>query len=174
MTSYYIGYHGTSLTSAKRLLEQGFTASSKENEWLGQGVYFFGSDGSVDGQDEAKCWAKYVRKLYPWAVIKAEIYAEKPLDLVHNIKHRKLFNTLRDKCYQLHVKSGRDKNSFSDYIIFNFADKNYFFDAIIAYTEGSKNKYPYDSYIIRRLQVQICVKNNDTIHHTCIVDKGEK
>ena len=37
-----IGYHGTTLKNVERIMdEQRFVDSSKDNEWLGKGVYFF-------------------------------------------------------------------------------------------------------------------------------------
>ena len=36
------GYHGTLADTAKSVIEEnGFRVSSKKNEWLGTGVYFF-------------------------------------------------------------------------------------------------------------------------------------
>lgn len=174
MTSYYIGYHGTSLTFASRLLEQRFTASSKENEWLGKGVYFFGSDGSIDGQDEAKCWAKYVRKYSPWAVVEVELKADKVLDMVRNVQQRKLFDQVQEACFLAHVKSGKEPDEFSDYVVFNDIDALFDFEMIIAYTDGAKNKFDYNSYIVRRLQIQICVKNQRNIVGKNICECGGK
>ncbi len=36
-----IGYHGTSMESAQRILDLGFTPSRNSYDWLGKGVYFW-------------------------------------------------------------------------------------------------------------------------------------
>ena len=38
-----IGYHGTSKPNAASILSDGFLPSTKDNEWLGNGIYFFSS-----------------------------------------------------------------------------------------------------------------------------------
>lgn len=174
MTDQYVGYHGTSLTSARHILKQGFTVSSKENEWLGQGIYFFGSDGSIDGQDEAMCWARYVRKHSPWAVVEGKLKADKLLDMVHNVQHRRLFDQVQEQCFLAHMQSGKKADEFSDCVVFNDIDKLFDFEMIIAYTDGAKNKFNYNSYVVRRLQIQICVKLQECIVRKSICSYGGK
>lgn len=39
-----IGYHGTTLTAAKKIVdEKNFTLSTNEHDWLGYGAYFSSS-----------------------------------------------------------------------------------------------------------------------------------
>lgn len=80
----YLGYHGTHLRYARGIVQAGFQ-DSRENEWLGRGVYFFGSDGNIDGFGEAKSWSVYVKRFSAWAVLKALLVADKSLDMVYNI-----------------------------------------------------------------------------------------
>jgi len=168
----YTGYHGTSQAKADKIVENRFVISTKPNEWLGTGIYFFGSDGEIDGQVEARCWARHVKQYSRWAVIKATLRAEKVLDLVCNVAHKKLYDILQRKCYEAHIRSGKDAATFSDYMIFNDIDENYDFEIICAHTEGSKNKFTYNSYVVRRLQIQICVKNEMCIREKFVCEKG--
>ena len=50
------GYHGTLMGSAKRIQQEGFLPSTKEIEWLGEGIYFFTELG------HANSWAKQQQK----------------------------------------------------------------------------------------------------------------
>lgn len=114
-----------------------------------------------------------VKQFRFWAVILARLQAHNPLDMVNNISHRTLFDKLREKCYNIHIKSGKYADAFCDYIIFNHMDEHYDFDLVVAYTEGASKKYPYVSRIVRRPQIQICVKDQDCIRHKEIVLKKE-
>jgi hypothetical protein len=167
----YTGYHGTDLKRATNIIDYGFY-DSQEDEWLGRGVYFFGSDGAIDGLEEARSWALNVKQFRFWAVIMARLQAHNPLDMVNNISHRTLFDKLREKCFHIHIKSGKYADAFCDYIIFNYIDEQYGFDLVMAYTEGAK-KYPYASRIVRRPQIQICVKDQACIRDKKIVLKEE-
>jgi hypothetical protein len=48
-----IGFHGTSIERAERILAEGFQASRNEYDWLGDGAYFF-----QDGKVRAAEWAR--------------------------------------------------------------------------------------------------------------------
>ncbi len=75
------GYHGTSLTSAKKIVSGDYRLSIGDNEWLGNGVYFFIDGISSKPEDQAKEWAiteswdKTVQthKYHSYAVIKSDI-----------------------------------------------------------------------------------------------------
>ncbi|WP_214808553.1 MULTISPECIES: hypothetical protein [unclassified Exiguobacterium] len=45
-------YHGTSLTNVDSIVQKGFIPSTGENQWMGEGVYFFRED-----LEQAKVWA---------------------------------------------------------------------------------------------------------------------
>ncbi len=94
----YTGYHGTCAKRSGSILEKGFHEAGHE-EWLGRGVYFFGSDGAIDGFEEAKSWAVHVKRFKVWAIIKAIMEPFRPLDMVHNIKRRTLFDNVKEKSY---------------------------------------------------------------------------
>ncbi|MFY0653089.1 MAG: hypothetical protein JXQ96_13695 [Cyclobacteriaceae bacterium] len=51
-----VGYHGTSATAARNIMKAGFEISSGENEWIGNGTYFFIHGLSSKPQDQAQQW----------------------------------------------------------------------------------------------------------------------
>jgi len=47
------GYHGTSAAAAELILRDGFMASKRSYDWLGDGVYFWGAIGPT--LDHCRC-----------------------------------------------------------------------------------------------------------------------
>lgn len=52
-----VGFHGTDSKNQKSILENNFSVSAKDDEWLGTGAYFF-IDGISDPESDAVQWAK--------------------------------------------------------------------------------------------------------------------
>jgi hypothetical protein len=77
-----IGYHGTSVERAARILAEGFQASRNDYDWLGDGVYFF-----QDSPARAREWA-VERFGEAAAVLGAEIDLNGCLDLLDPKWHR--------------------------------------------------------------------------------------
>ncbi len=71
-----IGYHGTSLAAAERILAHGFEISRNDYDWLGDGAYFF-----QDAPARAMEWARE-RFGTEAAVLVAEIDLDGCLDLL--------------------------------------------------------------------------------------------
>lgn len=71
-----IGYHGTSVERAERILADGFEISRNEYDWLGDGAYFF-----QDAPARAAEWARQ-RFGRDGAVVGAEIDLDGCLDLL--------------------------------------------------------------------------------------------
>lgn len=71
-----IGYHGTSVQAARRILSSGFEVSRNEYDWLGDGAYFF-----QDAPVRALEWARQ-RFGDDAAVIGAEIDLDGCIDLL--------------------------------------------------------------------------------------------
>ena len=162
MTMEIIGYHGTSQASKTSILKDGFIPSGS-NEWFGAGIYFFETITPLfDGYLEAKQWALCVKKYNNWAVIEAIIRSDNVLDLVKSIPHKQIFDQIRTECLNLHRRSGKPDNEFTELVVFTKLEKMGF-DAIRCIVDAMKNE-GYYSYVVRRPQVQVCVKNN-----TCIV-----
>lgn len=71
-----IGFHGTSIEAAQRILSSGFEVSRNEYDWLGDGAYFF-----QDAPARALEWARR-RFGEDAAVVGAEIDLEDCIDLL--------------------------------------------------------------------------------------------
>lgn len=71
-----LGYHGTSVIAADRILEDGFRISKNAYDWLGDGVYFF-----QDAPKRAWEWASEHHGINA-AVIRAEIVMTNCMDLM--------------------------------------------------------------------------------------------
>jgi len=57
MVFSFYGHHGTSLESAKKILASNYELSIGDDEWLGDGVYFFVNGVSTKTLDLAEKWA---------------------------------------------------------------------------------------------------------------------
>ena len=151
-----IGFHGTNKESALRILSEGFIESS-EKEWFGSGVYFFETLPKIsNGFTEARHWAVNVKKFIDWAVLKASIHSDNVLDLVNSIPHKKIFDEIRYVCLDLHRKSGKAPSEFMELLIFTKLE-TMGFEVIRCLVDAMKDE-GYYSYVVRRPQVQVCVK----------------
>ncbi|MBD3338859.1 MAG: hypothetical protein GF353_07115 [Candidatus Lokiarchaeota archaeon] len=168
MNSKIIGYHGTHSKNVDSIIKNGYRLSG-EKEWFGRGVYFFQDYSSItNGFEEAKLWAINVKKFKKSAVLQSLIISTKYFDLVDNIEHRKYYDKLRKSLTELHKKSGKDIKDFHDHIIFNKLSEEDNIDFIRACVDAGRN-YGYYSIVVRRLQVQICVRNSNCIkENKCI------
>lgn len=158
-------YHGTHAKNEASIRAFGFL-KSKETEYLGEGVYFFEKATFCDALEEAKCWCKFVKKYEDKDIIvfQASIVSEKILDLVDNIEHRKIFDEVK-KALRLELKlnkSATDK-SLEDFRVFHCIDKKKAFDVIRALIDGAKREADFHTNIVRRPQIQICVKDLTSI-----------
>lgn len=156
---YLVGYHGTSRTKADQIMKNGFTFSN-ENNWLGNGVYFWGDlDGYINGYELACWWVRCVKKISEGAVIKASISTDRLFDCVGNYNHRKMFHKVLERICR---KKGcnADQNCLS--MAFLKLAENY--DVLRFFTNGNKLSGVKEiDRIIMDLQIQICVKDEKTI-----------
>ncbi|MGT3338122.1 hypothetical protein ACVSUB_13830 [Yersinia enterocolitica] len=104
-SNHWVGYHGTSLSSACQILSTGFRNSSGEGEWLGHGVYFF-IEGHTDPFVKAIAWAKRRsilisnrRHSSKYAVLETKIVTTAHLDL-DDREDIEIFEKVREKCYE--------------------------------------------------------------------------
>jgi hypothetical protein len=70
------GFHGTSAAAAEVILQEGFTLSRNDYDWLGDGIYFF-----QDAPERARQWAEKLHPESP-AVVRALIRLEDCMDLL--------------------------------------------------------------------------------------------
>lgn len=125
------GFHGTSLKSAKLIVESNFELSIGDKEWLGDGVYFFISGISSKPEKQAEDWAKVQawdnllkkNKYERYSVIKSiiDVEEEKFLDLtmeegVEILKY--LINKFENK-----IKTLKRNLKFIDGLVINHARK---------------------------------------------------
>jgi hypothetical protein len=92
------------------------------------------------------------------------------LDLVESTPHRKLFDEAKD-LVRLGLKNRLDTTDekMADYRVFHIIDKKYKFDLIRALVDASRIRTEYSTYIVRRPQVQLCVKDASIIKDKKIV-----
>lgn len=164
------GYHGTHKRNEALIKVKGYK-SSKDDEYLGEGVYFFESFEFSNGLHEAKCWCKYVKGFDSKCIIvfEALIESDQVLDLVNNIEHIKRFDRARNLISLRLKKSSnlRVDEKLEDYrIIHKIRDK---FEVVRAFVEGAKRDPEFNSVIIRRPQVQVCVRELSVIQKNRVV-----
>jgi len=154
-------YHGTKAESADNISKAGYKKSNS-CEWFGSGIYFFETYETIcNGYIEARDWAKHVKGYNSWAVFKAVVESEKYIDIAFVHEHKMLYDRIKYKALENHKKSGQDVKDFNENIIFLEMEKHDV-DFIRALVD-SKKDLGYYSYIVRRPQLQICVKNEETI-----------
>src|SRR5579871_1507702 len=71
-----IGYHGTSLGAARRIVQAGFRPSRNDYDWLGSGIYFF-----EENRERARKWAIRMHGARAAAVVGAVVDLGGALDL---------------------------------------------------------------------------------------------
>jgi hypothetical protein len=180
VSKQYTGYHGTHINNEAPILKNGFNLSvstEKRKHFLGNGVYFFEDCCHHNGLDEAKAFAKNVSNIAEIyiLVLKSELTPVEVLDLADNPDDIKKFDAIRD-LLRLKIKySEKESNKIIiDYDIFFLMDKTpekYPYDLIRAQVDAAKMYDNHFSYIIKRAQIQICVKKLSIIGKPCVVWK---
>jgi hypothetical protein len=153
------GFHGTHKKNEYAISQSGFESSAEE-EYLGAGVYFFEDAEFCHALDEAICFCQFVKYIDRKDIIvfKATVNSEKILDLVSNIEHRKYFDEVKNRI-KLRLKfSSEPEKKIEEFRIFNLIDRDNCFEVVRAIIEAAKEDKESFSYVIRRPQIQICVK----------------
>ena len=98
----YIGFHGTNINSAEKILKENrFRPSTKPDEWLGKGIYFF-----ADPQD-AMWWCRAYKRLEEKdsAILRVEIKADLIIDLLQSKqdveKFKRFCDVVKNRCARL-------------------------------------------------------------------------
>lgn len=150
-----------------KILSQKIFFESSEKNWLGKGIYFWGSSDICNGFDEAQWWAVKYKKFTKYLIIEVEIDSNNFLDLIDNEEHKSKFGIIKDRFIEKHIEAGKNVQDFEEYLIFKIIDNEFDFDFIIAFTHGSDFRYRkigFNFNVVTRPQIQICVKK-----HNCIV-----
>lgn len=154
----YVGFHGTTREYADIILRtNNFIASTDEEEWLGNGVYFFEDDvfQAYDYCVKAKKYAEY-------AILKSHIEAEIVLDLI-NKKTFKEFNDFAKRLQNRYLKRKDGKpRRLINAVVLNFLYELKPYDMVRAafpvppgYTAPRTN--------VTQMQIQLCVNNKSCI-----------
>lgn len=117
-----IGYHGTTEANAINILrEQHFNPSSKENEWLGSGVYFFAYKYHADWWTHSKRY-----RTEPTCILRATlVYNDNQLLDLDNPKQLKDLNeyvkTAVECMNSSHLGVDADISKYNMFQMFNFS-----------------------------------------------------
>ena len=164
-----VGYHGTSGEAARKIVQEGFRTSDGPN-WFGPGVYFFESNGYLDGYTEAKQWALYVKKFPVCALVKARIQAQNYIDLILNVEHRKVFELICKETRKLFAEK-KSSSEFSEATIYiKIREKMPNLELIRAMTDGSSLNTVQTTV---RPQIQVCVIKTDSIRSQKLAWEGQ-
>lgn len=136
----WVGFHGTSLTSARQIVGNNFKTSTSKAEWLGHGVYFF-IEGLNEPHTKADGWARKRswdpenrRRVYhDYAVLETNIETDIHLDL-DDVEDQTSFEALRSKCEEKMRDEGMDPAKYAienDCYLANFAMDTLELDALI-------------------------------------------
>lgn len=123
ISTTFIGYHGTSVDKANKIMDIGFIPSKNSNDWLGHGIYFF-IDGISCPKNNAEEWAKnqawdsdrkyYKYKTYSVIQARVDVQNSRILDLT-TTDGLLAFNTVREhlinKLERNFFVRGRDVNN---------------------------------------------------------------
>jgi len=154
-----ICYHGHKREVIDKTIERGrFNLSDEDWEYLGTGVYFFEED-----IQQAISWCTRVKNYEDWSIIKSRIKAEKLLDFV-NTNH---FNELKSfvKKVRTRYRSIGGLKQVNTKLIFDILYELEPYDVIrhaFCVGEDPENIYPTP---ITRMQIQVCVRNQDCIRY---------
>lgn len=167
-----LGYHGTDENCVNSIIKNGYEFSGP-NHWLGSGIYFFGNlkELNFSGQQEARDWAVKVKKVKSYGIFEALIDSDNYIDIAANPMHKEIFESIRQEALDKHIESGKLIKDFKETTIFVKLEQKLNVDFIVAVTDGAKNpKFP--SYLVRRIQIQICVKNKSCIKKNDLIAHG--
>ena len=158
-----IGYHGTEYDNALSILRnKNFIQSCTEDEWLGDGVYFFEND-----ERQAICFITKARKVQNYKVIKANIKTKNLLDLIDLETYENFEQFARQfKDRYLKKKDNRPRKLINS-VVLKAMYKLKPYDVVRAVFPVPQTQ-PAPRTNIQPMQIQICVKEPK-----CITDIKE-
>lgn len=166
MPATITGYHSTHRSREQAIAEHGYGPSGEE-EWLGKGAYFFEDAPFCAAKLEARGFAEKVRKI-PLAeivVFRSTINPKRLLDLAYNRRHRALYHEARDRLrLKVALEDRQEPKELDDYRVFALLDSQAnSFDVVRAIVDAERIGKGYQTYLVRRPQLQVCVKDNNAI-----------
>lgn len=154
----YIGYHGTSKEAATSILNSKcFKISNDDEEWLGEGVYFF-EDDPIQAVD----WCTKVNRFSEWSVLKSDLEAEK----VINMLDRKTYTQFKELSKlvkgKYNTRKDRKPRKLINSVIFNMMYNIEKYDMVRAAFQIPSAECADRSNILP-MQIQLCVRNRECI-----------
>ncbi|OHD12574.1 MAG: hypothetical protein A2Y41_02625 [Spirochaetes bacterium GWB1_36_13] len=169
---FFEGYHGTDSDSVTSIIKNGYNLSNNKQS-LGKGVYFFQDYYNLcNGLEEAKNWAIHVKKFERWSVLKVNIDTEKYIDIFLDVKHREMFDVIKKELIKKHLEAGKNIKTFNENAIFRKLEEQDI-DLIRVLVDATKD-IGYPKYVVRRPQVQICVKTTKVIVDNILIKQGKR
>lgn len=168
MKDKYIGFHGTSVDNAKKIMSSNF--KMRKAVWFGMGVYFF-----KDTDRLAKMWAQKKFKNSS-AVLKSdiEVEAKYTFDLTNpNNDDTQFFHEVRKKKILEGIKIKGDNFRFDTFVI-EFIHQKMGIDVFLAHTytyeefDENKNKAQRTKSRIPN-GIEIIVKNTELIKNKKVI-----
>lgn len=165
----YIGYHGTDKEAAQGIVSsQKFIPSSAEDEWLGEGVYFFWDP------DDSHWWCTDISGLKSYVVLQARLNAASIIDLVHKRSDQEEFKKLCDRVQHMSAKmpNGNIRKNYMS-LALKIMVKEIKPDIIIGGFDQNR-KFWFTNYDKRLkfpvipLQVQLCVLKSKCIENITV------
>ncbi|WP_423708005.1 hypothetical protein [Undibacterium sp. WLX3042] len=177
------GFHGTSKAASENILKTAFLRSTKKDEWLGHGIYFF-VDGISSPDLNADHWAKCnsrdsvagIQKYNDYAILKSDINVDEDFLLdITTIEGLKRFNIAKEFFFNKMIENfDFHKKAEHNCILFNYFVKMLKSQAV-KHNLYIKNKRERIAGL--RLNVPnttvLCVINAASIGHTQIVKEGK-
>lgn len=152
------GYHGTNSKCAQQILQsQLFRKSSDDEEWLGEGAYFFEND-----KQQAVYYAKKAKKIIDYKVISVNIQTNSLLDLIDT----ETYEAFQQFAYMLkdRYKKRKDKKprQLMNSVVLNAMYKLKPYEVVrAAFPVARTTVAPRTN--IQQMQVQVCVKEQKCI-----------
>ncbi|RLM27235.1 hypothetical protein BIY29_03160 [Brenneria alni] len=175
----WLGFHGTSLESARGIVHGNYRISTEESEWLGHGAYFFIA-GLNEPRTKAMEWAKFrswdkttrTRKYARYAVLQSKILTATHLDL-DDPDDQRIFEAVREKCTKRMRNEGfRGLALENDCYLANFAMSYLGLDALVR-KEAIQTRVDQPKTRIPNCRI-MCVKFPDRcVSEHRIIEKGK-
>ena len=163
-----IGYHGTTVEIAERLVDgESFAASDNDDDWFGKGVYFW-----EYAPKQAWWWATTFKKKESPAVVGAIIRLGHCLDLLDpaNVATLKQFHdrTLKSwRAANVKIPNNGNQHKKLDFALFNLfysqSERPIETSRAVYVPTHSANRAWKRSWIYEEAHIQICVRKPENI-----------
>jgi hypothetical protein len=157
--SFYMGFHGSDVERCEQICSNTrYHISNSEEEWLGNGIYFFENDIA-----QAEYWCTTVKQYNEWGIVKSDIEATVVIDmlLIENIRlFERVAKEVKNK--YLKLKDGT-KRKIVDAVIFNMMYALQAYDMVRCVFDATYIKVSLERSRIKPMQIQLCVRHRDCI-----------